>query len=77
MDHAEDDLMRSIGLPKLLTITGRYVSDNTSEAREAARGMLAHIKRAHAGSSIQDDWETFVRKELPSTQALAVAKVQC
>lgn len=77
MDHADDELMRCIGLPGLLKIAGRYVSDNTSEARESARAMLVHIKRAHSGMTIRDDWETFVKKELPSTEALAVAKVQC
>lgn len=73
LQAADDEAVERVGLQALLKIAGRFVSDNTSEAREAARAMLVHVRRARGG----EEWEGFVKEVLPSTEALAVMKLQC
>lgn len=75
LQAANEEAVHRVGLAPLLKIAGRFVSDNTSEAREAARAMLVHVRRARGGAP--EEWETFVKEVLPSTEALAVMKVQC
>lgn len=75
LQAAGDEVVQRVGLSALLKVAGRFVSDNTSEAREAARAMLVYVRRARGVEP--EEWETFVKDVLPSTEALAVMKVQC
>lgn len=87
----QDNTLRGIPVPSLLAASGRLLTDNTPEAREAAKKLLAHVraafeqteaagvavpKAAEEGAPAPTPWEAYCRAQLPGSTALAVLRAQ-
>ncbi|KFM28793.1 hypothetical protein F751_6314 [Auxenochlorella protothecoides] len=89
--RVQDNTLRGIPVPSLLAASGRLLTDNTPEAREAAKKLLAHVraafeqteaagvavpKAAEEGAPAPTPWEAYCRAQLPGSTALAVLRAQ-
>ena len=68
----------AFGLPRLLGLAGRLLTENAPEAREAGRRLVGLLAAAFAGGAVAagpSTWEQYCRQALSGSAALAVLKV--
>lgn len=88
--HIQGGDLGGIPVPVLLMASGRLLTDNTPEAREAAKKLLVHVRAAfeataaagvapeapEEGAPPPTPWEVFCRAHLSGSNALAVLRAQ-